>query len=104
MNCSFKWKEFANTCAAKIKEIAKFTIIAVIGIGILIPIVVGIGYIAVHLFGIVIVIRASSSIEYYEGIGVLIILFLSLMLPLVMGIYEIKQSFTICEEDNDGID
>jgi hypothetical protein len=101
MSCSFKWKEFANACVAKIKEIAKFTIIAVIGISISIPIVAGIGYIAVHLFGVTIAIQALSPFDYYSGVGGIILVLLLILLRLVLGIYEIKQYFTVCEKDDD---
>jgi len=101
MNCSFKWKEFANACVAKIKEITKLIIITVIGASVLMPIIVSIGYIAVHLFGMTIAIQALSPLDYYEKIGTIIILLIFLISPLIMGIYEIKQSFTVCEKDDD---
>ena len=104
MRCSFKWRNFLKSSVGTIKEIVKVAVFATSTILVLSIIFTGIGYIAVHLFGITIAIQASSPFEYYKDIGTIITLFLLLLFALTMAIYEIRQGFTICDEDNDGID
>jgi type III secretory pathway component EscU len=97
MNCSFKWRKFLKSSVETIKEIIKIAIFTILIILALSIIFAGIGYIAVHLFGITIATQASSSFGYYKDIGIIIIL----LYILIMVIKEIKQSFTICKEDEE---